>query len=223
MKNGAPFSGLIVGSFELMKRKASAVTVAVISFAMLAAVSSAFVQRKIDAIETTLSAHFKLTRDELETKVQEQVNALSKLDMQEFIAAVQHRGGSPSIGSASALSSDRIGITYVARIGPFVAFMLLLDSVIAFVACVYFLILFSRGSLSAYEASVLLPKYVVSMAFLFLWMFFRSLAWIPLVGPFIALYILPRMSLAPVIHASGESGIRESISVSLLRTSHQVS
>ncbi len=221
MKHGAPFSGLIVGSFELMKRKASAVTVGVISFAMLAAVSSAFVQRKIDAIETTLATHFSLSREELETTVQQQVNTLSSLDMKEFIAAIEDRGGSPSIDTAPTLPSDRIGITYVARIGPFIAFMVLLDCVIAFVAFVYFLILFSRGSISAYEASVVLPKYVASTAFLLLWLFIRSLLWIPLLGPVIAVYFLPRMSLAPVIHASGETGVLESISASLQRTSHQ--
>lgn len=221
MKNGAPFSGMIVGSVELIRRKAFAVSVAVVSFALLAAVSSEFLRGKIDVIQTTLATHFNLSQDEFDKLVQSEMDRLGTLSFNQFMAEIESRGGSPTITSGSTVTRDQLGITYVARVGPYVGLMILIDMIVAFIAFVFFLILFSRGSVSAYEAAALLPKQVILQVALVLWIFIRSLFWIPLLGPVIAIYFMPKMSLAPVILASGEAGVLQSITMSLQRTSHQ--
>lgn len=221
MKTAVPFSGMMIGAFELLKRKWKEVAVAVICFAMLSAVLSAYAQRRIDAIEETLAAHLGVSRDAFDTMVQQDVSRMSSLDMNEFMDALRNRGGSPAIASETVITREQAGVIYIARVGPYVGLLLILDLIIAFVAYTYFLLLFSRGSLSAYDVAILLPVSVLSHIGLILMMIVRSLIWIPLVGLLLVFYYVPRMALSSVILLSGESGIPGSISMSLRRTSRQ--
>jgi hypothetical protein len=62
-----------------------------------------------------------------------------------------------------------------------------------------------------------LPR-VIPFLGLSLWVIIRSFVWIPIVGPIIALFRLPRFVLAPVIMLAEEKGLLESASESYRRS-----
>jgi len=219
MKKRAPFFGMIIGAFDLIKNKGKGVFFAVLTFAMMSGVFSAFVQRHIDTIETILASQIGVSRDELDDLVVKDLNRISSLEMNDLMFEMSSRGNSLTFIDHIGQSEQQIGIIYISRVAPYIGLLIALNCVIAFIAYTYFLLLFSRGSISPYEASSLLPKAVAGQVALNFFMGFRSFLWIPLLGPLFALYFMPRLALAPVVLASGETGILLSVKKSMERTS----
>lgn len=219
MNKRAPFFGMILGAFDLMKNKGRGVFFALLTFAMISGVFSAFVQRHIDTIETILASQMNVSRDELDELVLSDLNRISSLEMNDLMLEMRSRGDSLAFIDHLGESEKQIGIIYISRVAPYIGLLLLLNCIIAFIAYTYFLLLFSRGSISPYEAASLLPKAVAGQVALNFFMGFRSFLWIPFIGPLMAFYFLPRLALAPVIYASGETGILLSMKRSIERTS----
>ena len=219
----APIADLFLGISSLLTRKRIPLAIATLSFAMLLAVGSAAVQFKVLHIENGIMSEFSLDRDELRTTVDTDLMAISEMDVSEFMEMSGFRFGSEAVQEQPS-GEHKVGLTYLRRVSPYVFMQMLFNIVVMFCAGVFFLLLFSGGSQSAYETARRLPGYIFPMCGLVIWMLVRSLIWIPLVGPAIALYMLPRLSLAPVYLASGEAGVFESLHLSMRRTSgHWVS
>lgn len=214
----APLSELFLGISALLSRKKLPVAIATLSFAMLLAVGSAAVQFHTVRIEDGMMSEFGVDREKLRTTVDSDLVAIGEMDVSEFIETSGIRFGSGSVTDAPS-GEHALGLTYVRRVSPFVALQMLFNIAVMFVAAVFFLLLFAGGSQSAYEVARKLPRMTVSMCGLLIWVLVRSLLWVPLVGPFIALYMLPRLSLAPVFFAGGEAGVFQSIHLSQKRTS----
>jgi hypothetical protein len=107
---------------------------------------------------------------------------------------------------------------YVRDVGFFVLGLFLFFGFIAFIASLFYLILFVSGDAGASDALTALPLRVFPMIGVYLWMLIRSFLWIPIVGVPLSFYFAPRLSLAPVILASGEASVRRSVALSMKRT-----
>lgn len=214
----APITDLFLGVSSLVTRRKIPLAIATLSFSMLLAVGSAAVQFKVLHIENGIMSEFSLDRDELRTTVDADLIAISEMDVSEFVETSGFRIGSDAVQQPPS-GEHAVGLTYLRRVSSFVFMQLLFNIIVMFCAAVFFLLLFSGGSQSAYETARRLPMYIFPMCGLVIWMLVRSLIWIPLVGPAIALYMLPRLSLAPVFLASGEAGVFQSLHLSMRRTS----
>ena len=160
---------------------------------------------------------FSLAEDQFVEAVNADIEGISTLNVPELMEAM---GVDPSGKNPLPVPTKyALGFNYVWAIGPIVAFQLFIEMAVLFSAATFFLLLFSRGSISPYDAARLLPVYTVRMLVLGLWMFVRSYIWIPFIGLPLSLYFMPRLALAPVIVASGEAGVFESCRLSMRSTS----
>lgn len=207
----APVADLFLGVSSLLSQRKVPLAVAILSFAMLLAVGSAAVRFRILHIEDGLMSEFSLDRDVLRTEIEKDLTKISEMDVSEFI----RQGGFQS-GQTSSL-----GLRYVRLTMPVIALQMFFNAAVMFIAGVFFLLLFTRGSESGYDAAQRLPRTIARMCGLVLWMLVRSFIWILPIGPLIAVYMLPRLALAPVILAGGEAGIFQSMQLSMKRTSRR--
>lgn len=214
----APLSELFLGVYTLLSQKKYPIFVATISFAMLLAAGSAAVQFHVAYIEDKLMTQYSLDSEALRIRLDADLQAISVMDAREFMESSGIRFGGPELQSAPT-GEHVLGLAYMLQMAPVILLQLLFDITTMFVAAVFFLILFSQGSKSAYEAAQRLPKIIFPMCAQLFWILVRSFLWIPIVGPIIAMYMLPRLCLAPVILASGEAGIVQSARLSMKRTS----
>ncbi len=214
----ASLSELFLGISSLLSTKKKPVAVATVSFTMLLAVGAAALQFKTQHIEDQLMGEFSMTEEVFMTTLDTQINGLSEMEFPQFVQATGYHFGPNPVHDAPA-EEYKLGLRYLRRTLPFVLARIVFDIVVMFVAGVFFLLLFTAGAQSAYESARRLPGAVISMISLMFWMLLRSLIWIPIIGPAIALYMLPRLALAPIFLASGEAGIRESVQLSMKRTS----
>lgn len=210
------FPHLLLGSLHLLTRQWKSVLIGAVSFAMMMAVVSAFVDRRIDTIEQELASVLQISPEELQVLAEKQLVALGAGDMGPVLLELQsfEQSGAP-------LDLEHAGMVYGLRAGPYILLFLLILQVALFIAGIFYLLLFSHPIESAFEVFQRLLRSLLPMIGLFFWMLVRSLIWIPFVGPVIALYLLPRLSLAPVVLASGEAGVFQSLHVSMKRTSHR--
>lgn len=211
---------LFQGAAGLMRVRYKPVTVGVVSFAMILAAGSAFAERRTSEIENQLASALSVDPQDLRDEVDAQVRTLGMLPLPEFMRTMEERYGRAVIGpEAPALTKENVGVTYVVRVSPVVISMFLFTCVVMFMASVFFLLLFAAGRENSFEVVRRLPKEIIRMTLLQCWTLVRSWIWIPFAGPFIALYLFPRLSLAPTLLLSGEAGIFESLHESMKRTS----
>ncbi len=214
----ASVSELFLGISSLLSAKKIPIAVATVSFAMLLAVGAAALQFRTQHIEDRLMAEFSMTDEVFMTTLDTQIKGLSEMEFPQFVQATGYHFGPNAVHDAPA-EEYKLGLRYLRRTMPFVLARIVFDIAVMFIAAVFFLLLFTGGSQSAYESARRLPGAVISMISLLFWVLLRSLIWIPIVGPALAIYMLPRLMLAPIFLASGEAGVRESVRLSMKRTS----
>lgn len=212
------FPSVVLGGLQLLRQKKAAVLISILSFSMLCAVAVAFVERKIDAIEESLSKASGLTREELQVEINDQVIKLSSMDPVVLLSSPEFSYQASEIPETEKVEKDQVGILYVSKAGVLILGLFAFNMIVAFVALIFFLLLFSTGSSTAYEAAAKLPGHLWSSFWLFFWMLFRSFLWIPFFGIPVAFYMLPRLSLAPVILLTRDIGVMGSTKESMRRT-----
>lgn len=198
------FALILTGAFELVRRKALAVLVAAVTFAMIAASASAFVERKVDGIQADLAEMLSMNREDLSREVETQLLQLSALNMEEFVTAVQNRSEEMML-SEDGMEPDasKLGIAYVVRAGPYLVFEFFVDILAMYLAMIFFFLLFTRGTLPPFDAVALLPMAALRSIGFFLWCLLRPFYFITFFGPILGLTVL----------LSGEAGIRESVRI----------
>ncbi len=213
----APISEVFLGAFRLLSQKKVPTAIAALSFTMLLAVSSTAVQFTVMNIEDEFMSELSLDRDQLRSNIDADIAVISTMKFPEFLQQSGYTFGSTS--PMQPTGEHALGIRYMMKVAPIVALQLVCNIATLFVAFVFFLLFFSRGSESAYETAQRLPRYILRMSGLLIWMLIRSWMWIPFIGPFLALYFVPRLSLAPVFLVSGTTGVFQSLRLSMTRTS----
>lgn len=101
-------------------------------------------------------------------------------------------------------------------IGPMLLLVFFAVSIIVTTLNLYYFLLAllppqSNGTQRMHQALSAIPKNILPFIGLMIWMFLRSFAWVPFIGPIIALFIGPRMIAAPVIFFTQKKGILESV------------
>lgn len=192
------------------------VLVACLVFSLLGGVLSTIPERGIDRREDQLSSALGITWQKLREDVQQDLQILSTLSTEELIVKMESL---PLFADASA--SEHIGLVYAVNVIPYVLVIIGIFLLLALVAGTYFLLLFSAPNQTAYGAASRLPLAVIEMLVLWFWVSIRSLVWLPLVGPFVALYTLPRLSLSPALLLSEKRGALAAAKESWKRTKKQ--
>lgn len=208
---------------EVMAARSRPLLIAVLSFTLLSAVVAAFTDVRVQKVEDRLAADAGVSWVELTKVVNGRLANMTETGALRIAAGVrmQKLGQVPSINSGSLAMLDReeaMVIAYIAGIAPWSSLSFALIGAIFFVAGTFFLTLAVAGRQSAYEVSKRLPKSIFSMIGLCFWVLVRSFIWIPFIGLLIAVYMLPRLSLSPVLFIGGANGIMKSAGASMLRT-----
>lgn len=132
-------------------------------------------------------------------------------EMQELLT---NSVGSMDNGISSVMKHQMIG-----RFAPLIGISGLIGGIIAVFAHAYFLLLALSPTHDAMAILKKTPALFWRLLGLWIWMFIRSFAWIPLFGLIPAIIFGPRFMLAPVILVQEKKGIMESVSLSYERTS----
>lgn len=203
----------------MLKARRLAVFIAIICFAMIMAVASAIVERRTAEVETQLAEVLSMSTSDLRTEVEQQIQALGNLPFAEFVATVESRYGDWTVGAeVPSLDRENVGITYALRLTPMIMGVLVFYLFVLFVAGTFFILLFTAGPENSYETLRRLPMTAFRMIGLSVWLLVRSWIWLPFIGPFLAVYRIPRLALGPVILASGKAGVFQSLRESLEQT-----
>lgn len=107
----------------------------------------------------------------------------------------------------------------IARLAPFIGISAFIAAIVSIFAHAYFLLLALSPTQDAMAILKKTPQLFWRLLGLWIWMFIRSFAWIPLLGLVPAIIFGPRFVLAPVILLQEKKGIMESVSLSYERTS----
>ncbi len=212
---GASIRHLILGCVELMRSRLVPVSIASAFFALLLAVGSTFADARIQSVQDDILLRAKISEDVFREKVTSWATETSDLDLIKFASDYHSRG----LSLSTEPTLENAPMLFILRTWPYVLGLLFFDLVILFIAATFFLTYFSDPLLSPSDAARKLPSSICRILGLALWMMIRSFSWIPIAGPIIGCYFFPRFVLAPSLVASGDSTIRESIHVSMARTS----
>jgi|GEM_PF-1483940 hypothetical protein len=218
------FRQLLIHTWALLAARWQSVLIGALSFTLLCAVTTAFTERSIAPIEDQLAGRLGITSQKLQDMVYEELRVASTTETGALyitqlarIEQERQRTGTGGIG-VDDNSSATVTAEYVVRVGPVILISFVVQAVIFFVATVFFLLLSTAGMRSAYETAQRLPRMILPMIGLTLWILVRSFIWIPILGLIAATYLFPRLALAPVMLASGETGVAASVHESMRRT-----
>ncbi len=189
----------------------------ILCFTMLCAVVSATVNRKIAIIEDRISASASLSWQELRLKVNDRLKTFDQNDTQIVMSGFGIGTSTVTIDELSG-SSDTAALAFVAAAAPWILISFASMLIVYFVASVFFLHRAAHPLLSDSDLLLMLPLLILKMLGLLLWYFIRSLLWFPLIGPLLALFMTPRLLLAPAILARKKSGIFLSVRESMKAT-----
>jgi hypothetical protein len=206
------FRQVMARTGALLAVRWQSVFVGVLSFALLAAALSAFVNSRIQRVEDRVASDLGMTWETLDDTVSFKLATLTQTGAMSVAMQMDKLGWNASVGAILKNvpdQGDAAMMAYLIGIGPWIFLCAGGIVLIGIVCTVFFLLLATSGMSSAYDVAQRLPWMVVRMFVLALWLSVRSFIWVPVVGPLIAIYVLPRLSLAPVLLASGECGIME--------------
>lgn len=202
------------GSFRLLRIRYRSILLSALTFSLLIAMVVTFVDERIHTIEDALIAEVGISSEEFSTALEQGVVFSDEVSARAFFQKLSSLGF-PYHGSATTVTMIPV---YVLRIAPYALFLALFELCILGVSFTYYLVFFLSPSASEIDAMLRLPSACVRMFGLFFWALLRSMIWIPFIGPLVALYLVPRFAVAPVLVLSGRSRIIESISTSVHRT-----
>lgn len=210
------FQQLVLGAAGLVGFRWRAFVIGALSFALLTAVAATFADAQINKNEAAIASEAGISREDLQKHISSELESLSEPELLQYIETLQKDGF-----TTAPATKDNLVVQYVIRTGPYVIGLMLTELAILFACFVYFLSFFGNPIDTAYEAAQKLPLALLRMVGLVFWAFFTSFAWFPVIGPFVALYFIPRFALAPAILTSGEAGVAGSMRLSRERTKNR--
>ncbi len=217
MLTGTSFSQVVLRTWSLITIKWQGVLVGAIFFSMLSAMVAATVDLKIQAVEDRISSAAGMTWEQLHDAVDVRLSTLDQTGMKVIVERMRNGKTVPSSGEKSV--TDTASNSFIIGVGPWILLSFAVNAFIAFLAFTFFLTLATGGMETPFDSARRLPRMVLPMVGIVLLFFFRSLLWIPFFGLFIALYLVPRFILAPVMYAAGETTLCRSFHESFRRTS----
>ncbi len=217
MHTGVSFGQVVLRTWSLIVMKWQGVVIGALFFAMLSAIVAASVDLKVQAIEDRIAADAGMTWEQLHDAVNVSLSTLDQTGMRVLLERMKTGKNAPA--SAEKNVADSASDSFIIGVGPWILLSFAVNAFIVFVALTFFLMVATGGIETPFDTARRLPGMVLPMCGLAVIFFFRSLVWIPFVGFFIALYLVPRFIFAPVMYASGETTFFKSFHESFLRTS----
>lgn len=182
---------------------------AILTFSLMSAVIAGFLQQSVSRIEDRMAAENAIEWQELHDRVQSRLSAFTPVDAERLVR---------SFRGLEAHGDDDLAFAFILAVGPFVAVAFVLHLCVFFLACMFFLSLSTGALRSGVDLAMRLPLFAIRMTGLLLWLFARSLVWLPFIGPIIALYLIPRFVAAPFLYAGGHSSFFVSVQESMKLT-----
>lgn len=145
-------------------------------------------------------------------------------EMRDLVQKVQSGEGTPEdmqrmqqlSGAAGMTSTSGMmtGGRFWMSIMPSLGIMFFLSLLVGLVAKSYYLMVAVKGVNDVGAAVNMTIASITQLVGLWLWMALRSFIWIPIIGPFIAIFIGPRLILSPLYMLEQGKGITESVRMS---------
>ena len=208
---------VLTGTVTLLRSKWRTVSVALLSFSLLAAVTGVIIDREVGRIEDRIASFSSSSWEEVRISVDERFQKLDQADAMLMLTQMK-AWRALSEGQKSHMTREVAVIAFMVSVWPWLLLSVLSNSVVAFLASVFFLLLAISGSESAYDTARRVPLMALKMAGLCIWMLVRSFLWVPFIGPLLFIILLPRLALSPVILAASGGGIFASIRLSMKQT-----
>lgn len=202
------------GAFGLCMIRYRSIIVSALTIALLIATIVTFVDSRIQRIEDGLTSAVGMTSEEFSSRLEQELVFDEEAHAEAFFVRLSSLGF-PYHGTVTA---DSIIPVFILRIAPYALFLALAEVFILSLAFTYFLLFFLSPSASEMDALKKLPASYCRLFGLTLWMFIRSMVWIPFIGPVIAIYLCPRFILAPVLVLSGRAKVFVSVTESIHST-----
>lgn len=200
-----------------MQEKKKDIAVALLFFALLLSVVTTYTGQGVGRIEDSIALQANISADELRSRIDSRMMTLTESDARMILMRMEMMPFRLN-SQPQQVAVEDAEVAFIAAVAPWVFFSFVSNTFVLFLASVFFLLLSAMHSASGYDAAVCLPLATLKMAVLLFWSFVRSLVWIPFVGPLIALWMVPRLALAPGILAAGKFGILKSVHETLRRT-----
>ena len=121
MNNKAPLSVflIIVGSFQLLKKKSYAVILACLTFSMMSALTWATVSRVADRVEVHFAEQLSMSQEDVSTEISTQLLTLSELPLHEYVSRVSGDGRMQITSPLPLLTKEQLGLAFAVQVGPY--------------------------------------------------------------------------------------------------------
>lgn len=168
---------------------------------MISALTWATVSRIADRVEVRFAEQLSMTHEDVSTEISTQLLTLSELPFSEFMYEVSGDETAQITAAFPQLKKEQLGLAYAVHVGPYLVAQLLIHIVNMFAATVFFLLLFTRGSIKGFDTVRLFPRSLLGACGVLFTAITKPLFLLTAFGPFLAL----------TVYLSGEKGIRASI------------
>lgn len=226
-------------SFMIVRWKS--VGIGIVAFTMVLAVNQGFFARQIDANISAILTTTGLTNEEFQADLTNMLqNGAPAAEVDRIIEALRQSvstGRSPDEFGFVPTKSN-VGLYFVISSMPLVFGLMLIAMAILYVSGIFFTLMAVQDGRGIDEIARQLPAKILFISLLLPWIFFRSLAWIPLlacmlaallgppvlflpmlfVGLVLCITLTSRYMVAPVLLLAGQNGVRQSAKVSFTKT-----
>lgn len=214
-KKGISFTQVLLSTLSLIQNKKKDLSVSILSFALLLGIVTTFTGQRVQRLQNRIAEQQDIVWEELQIRVDHAMATLSESDGRLILSRMRLHGFQTHSLDLQSRPED-IAFVFIAAVGPWILLSFLLNACILFLASVFFLLL--AASASGYDAALRFPMMTFRMIGLLLLSFMRSFIWIPFLGPFLGLWMFPRLSLSPAILAGGKQSVVKSLRESMKRT-----
>ncbi|MSR67483.1 hypothetical protein EXS65_01480 [Candidatus Peribacteria bacterium] len=206
-RSAAPgLRAVLRGTVSLLSDSRKSLAVGIFCFAMLCALVSATVNRQIRSIEDRILESASLSWEELRFEVNESLGAFDQKDAEVVMARFGIGSSTVTVEELSG-SKETVALAFVVAAGPWILVSFFSMLILHFIASVFFLRMSAHPLLPLDRLFLELPLFTFKMLVVLLWYVVRSFLWFPIIGPLLAVYMTPRLALAPALLAKKKSGI----------------
>ncbi|HRH94010.1 MAG TPA: hypothetical protein PKV72_05780 [Candidatus Peribacteria bacterium] len=226
-------------SFLIVRWKS--VGIGIVAFTMVLAVNQAFFARQIDRNIAGILTATGLTNEEFQADLTNMLqNGAPADEVDRIIESLRQSvsTGRPAEEFGFVPTKTNAGLYFVISSMPLVFGLMLIAVAILYVSGIFFTLMAVQDGRGTDEIARQLPAKILFVSLLLPWIFFRSMAWIPLlvctlmallgppmlflpmlfIGLVLAATLTSRYMLAPVLLLAGQQGVRQSAKVSYAKT-----
>ena len=204
-------SALLVGSWNFLTQKWKPILIGAALFAALMGAAQLLL------VEAAVNSKLGDSMDDTE-RMEELADRMEAGDPTAFQEMMEEIGMVGEDGEVNEDAMEDVATNMMKDMLPTVGAVAIVFMFISLLAGAYYMVLAIDPKLDFQGGLKQVPKVIVPLVGLWIWMFLRSFAWIPFIGIIFAIVIGPRLALAPVILLREKKGIMESTKSSYIRS-----